>query len=164
MSPQPCCVAYRDLDGRSGCRASEKPAWRRGAIGNEGGRTGAGTLHARSAAGRCLAAPRPVAARPQHGDRQRLGGRRSGGQINFHMNRAMDSGLTEQEAGEMLTQLAFYAGWPNVFSAMAVFKKVVAQRAPAVSARQAVVQRSDPACLMVSMMRPSARDECLRLG
>jgi 4-carboxymuconolactone decarboxylase len=28
----------------------------------------------------------------------------------------------------MLTQLAFYAGWPNVFSAMPVFKDVFAKR------------------------------------
>jgi 4-carboxymuconolactone decarboxylase len=50
-------------------------------------------------------------------------------QITYHLNRAMDNGLTEQEAGEMLTQLAFYAGWPNVFSAMPVFKDVFAKRA-----------------------------------
>jgi 4-carboxymuconolactone decarboxylase len=50
-------------------------------------------------------------------------------QVTFHLNRAMDSGLSEKEAGEMLTQLAFYAGWPNVFSAMPVFKEVFAQRA-----------------------------------
>ncbi|MES3020430.1 MAG: carboxymuconolactone decarboxylase family protein [Pseudomonadota bacterium] len=49
-------------------------------------------------------------------------------QVPFHLNRAMDSGVTEREAGEMLTQLAFYAGWPNVFSAMPVFKDVFAQR------------------------------------
>lgn len=49
-------------------------------------------------------------------------------QVSFHLNRAMDSGLSKQEAGEMLTQLAFYAGWPNVFSAMPVFKEVFAQR------------------------------------
>ena len=49
-------------------------------------------------------------------------------QITYHLNRAMDNGLTEQEAGEMLTQLAFYAGWPNVFSAMPVFKDVFAKR------------------------------------
>lgn len=49
-------------------------------------------------------------------------------QVTFHLNRAMDSGLSEKEAGEMLTQLAFYAGWPNVFSAMPVFKEVFAQR------------------------------------
>lgn len=52
-------------------------------------------------------------------------------QITYHLNRAMDNGLTEKEAGEMLTQLAFYAGWPNVFSAMPVFKEVFARRANA---------------------------------
>jgi 4-carboxymuconolactone decarboxylase len=55
-------------------------------------------------------------------------------QIAYHLNRAMDNGLTEKEAGEMLTQLAFYAGWPNVFSAMPVFKEVFAKRAGAGSA------------------------------
>lgn len=50
-------------------------------------------------------------------------------QITYHLNRAMDNGLTEKEAGEMLTQRAFYAGWPNVFSAMPVFKEVFANRA-----------------------------------
>lgn len=49
-------------------------------------------------------------------------------QIPYHLNRAMDNGLTDKEAGEMLTQLAFYAGWPNVFSAMPVFKDVFAKR------------------------------------
>lgn len=49
-------------------------------------------------------------------------------QVTYHLNRAMDNGLTEQQAGEALTQLAFYAGWPNVFSAMPVFKEVFAQR------------------------------------
>jgi 4-carboxymuconolactone decarboxylase len=28
----------------------------------------------------------------------------------------------------VLTQLAFYAGWPNVFSALPVFKEVFASR------------------------------------
>lgn len=49
-------------------------------------------------------------------------------QITYHLNRAMDNGLTEKEAGEMLTHLAFYAGWPNVFSALPVFKEVFAKR------------------------------------
>lgn len=49
-------------------------------------------------------------------------------QVTYHLNRAMDNGLTETEAGEMLTQLAFYAGWPNVFSAMPVFKDVFNKR------------------------------------
>nr|WP_175683201.1 carboxymuconolactone decarboxylase family protein [Burkholderia cenocepacia] len=50
-------------------------------------------------------------------------------QIPYHLNRAMDNGLTQAEASETLTQLAFYAGWPNVFSAMPVFKDVFSRRA-----------------------------------
>ena len=49
-------------------------------------------------------------------------------QMTFHLNRAMDNGLTQAEAGEMLTQLAFYAGWPRVFSAMPVAKDVFESR------------------------------------
>jgi 4-carboxymuconolactone decarboxylase len=43
----------------------------------------------------------------------------------------MDNGLTRTQASEVLTQLAFVAGWPNVFSAMPVFKEVFAGRDPA---------------------------------
>lgn len=50
-------------------------------------------------------------------------------QITYHLNRAMDSGLTKAQASEVLTQLAFYAGWPSVFSAMPVVKDVFASRA-----------------------------------
>lgn len=53
-------------------------------------------------------------------------------QITYHLNRAMDNGLSPEQAGEMLTQMAFYAGWPNVFSAMPVFKEVFAKRPTAV--------------------------------
>ena len=49
-------------------------------------------------------------------------------QIPFHLNRAMDSGLTQAEAGEALAQLAFYSGWPYVFSAMPVVKEVFEKR------------------------------------
>jgi 4-carboxymuconolactone decarboxylase len=45
-------------------------------------------------------------------------------QITYHLNRAMDNGLTEAQASESLTQLAFYAGWPKVFSALPVVKDV----------------------------------------
>ena len=45
-------------------------------------------------------------------------------QISYHLNRAMDNGLTRAQASEALTQLAFYAGWPNVFSAIPVIKGV----------------------------------------
>src|SRR5947199_2285437 len=44
-------------------------------------------------------------------------------QTTYHLNRAMDNGLTRNEAGEVLGHLAFYAGWPNAFSAAPVFKE-----------------------------------------
>lgn len=50
-------------------------------------------------------------------------------QITFHLNRAMDNGLTKDEASEVLSHLAFYAGWPNIFSAMPVAKEVFESRA-----------------------------------
>ncbi len=49
-------------------------------------------------------------------------------QINYHLNRAMDNGLTKAQASEVLTQLAFYAGWPSVFSALPVVKDVFEKR------------------------------------
>lgn len=49
-------------------------------------------------------------------------------QIPYHLNRAMDNGLTKGQASEALTHLAFYAGWPNVFSAIPVVKGVFEKR------------------------------------
>lgn len=49
-------------------------------------------------------------------------------QIPYHLNRAMDSGLTRDEASEVLTHMAFYSGWPTIFSALSVFKDVFAGR------------------------------------
>ncbi len=50
------------------------------------------------------------------------------GQIPYHLGRAMDNGLTQTQAGEVLAQLAFYAGWPASFSAAPVFKDVFEKR------------------------------------
>ena len=49
-------------------------------------------------------------------------------QLPFHLNRAMDYGLSQPEAAEVLTHLAFYAGWPSVFSAMPVAREVFERR------------------------------------
>lgn len=49
-------------------------------------------------------------------------------QVPYHLNRAMNNGLTQAQASEVLTQLAFVAGWPNIFSALPVFKEVFAGR------------------------------------
>lgn len=50
------------------------------------------------------------------------------GQIGFHLNKAMDNGLTATEISEMLTTLAFYSGWPNVFSAVPIARDVIEKR------------------------------------
>lgn len=49
-------------------------------------------------------------------------------QISYHLNRAMDNGLTQTQAAEVVTHLAFYAGWPNAFSALPVMKDVFEKR------------------------------------
>jgi 4-carboxymuconolactone decarboxylase len=50
-------------------------------------------------------------------------------QVGYHLNRAMDNGLTQKQASEVLTHLAFYAGWPNVFFALPVVKEVFEKHA-----------------------------------
>lgn len=49
-------------------------------------------------------------------------------QMPYHLNRAMDNGLTPEEASEVLTHIAFYAGWPCAFSALPVVKDVFEKR------------------------------------
>jgi 4-carboxymuconolactone decarboxylase len=49
-------------------------------------------------------------------------------QIPYHLNRAMDNGLTQGQAAEVITHLAFYVGWPNAFSALPVAKDVFEKR------------------------------------
>src|SRR5436305_8600936 len=45
-------------------------------------------------------------------------------QMNFHFPRAIENGVTEQELIELITHLAFYAGWPNAMSAAAKAKEL----------------------------------------
>ena len=45
-------------------------------------------------------------------------------QLTYHLQFAKDNGATEEELVEAITHLAFYAGWPKAFSAMAVAKQV----------------------------------------
>ncbi|WP_029555220.1 carboxymuconolactone decarboxylase family protein [Xanthobacter sp. 91] len=59
-------------------------------------------------------------------------------QIPFHANRAMDNGLTREEAAEALTHVAFYAGWPRGMSAVPVLKQVFASRAAATASANTV--------------------------
>ncbi len=45
-------------------------------------------------------------------------------QLPFHLGKAKENGLTETELKEVITHLAFYAGWPKAMSALTVAKKV----------------------------------------
>jgi 4-carboxymuconolactone decarboxylase len=50
------------------------------------------------------------------------------GQITYHLGRAMDNGLTQEQVSETLTHIAFYAGWPCAFSVLPVVKEVFEKR------------------------------------
>jgi 4-carboxymuconolactone decarboxylase len=45
-------------------------------------------------------------------------------QLVYHLGLAMENGNTETELVEVLTHLAFYAGWPKSMAAMAVAEQV----------------------------------------
>ena len=45
-------------------------------------------------------------------------------QLRFHLPNAVKNGVKEQELIEVITHLAFYSGWPNAMSAMAVAKDI----------------------------------------
>jgi len=49
-------------------------------------------------------------------------------QLSSHLDLGMNNGLTRPEIGEVITHLAFYAGWPRAFSAMQVAKEVFEKR------------------------------------
>lgn len=48
-------------------------------------------------------------------------------QLRSHLAIAKQNGLTEEELTETITHMAFYAGWPNAVSAVAIAKEVFAQ-------------------------------------
>ena len=45
-------------------------------------------------------------------------------QLRFHLNKAVENGLTKEELIEVITHLAFYSGWPNAMSAIMIAKEV----------------------------------------
>ncbi|MBB5190637.1 4-carboxymuconolactone decarboxylase [Silvimonas terrae] len=49
-------------------------------------------------------------------------------ELPFHVGRALDNGVTRDEIIELITHLAFYAGWPNAMTAMNIAKAVFAER------------------------------------
>jgi 4-carboxymuconolactone decarboxylase len=48
-------------------------------------------------------------------------------QLRFHLDYALQNGLSKEELIEIITHLAFYAGWPNAMSAIQVAKEVLSK-------------------------------------
>lgn len=44
--------------------------------------------------------------------------------LTYHLSTARENGVTRTEMAELLTHLAFYAGWPNVWAAFRMAKEV----------------------------------------
>src|SRR5207245_7490340 len=49
-------------------------------------------------------------------------------EMPYYLNLALDNGVKPSEISEMITHLAFYSGWGNAMSAVAVVKDVFVQR------------------------------------
>tara|TARA_B100000809_G_scaffold246245_1_gene274032 strand:+ start:644 stop:934 length:291 start_codon:yes stop_codon:yes gene_type:complete len=49
-------------------------------------------------------------------------------QLKGHIGRALDNGVTKDEIAEIITHMAFYAGWPTAANAVRVAKEVYDER------------------------------------
>lgn len=49
-------------------------------------------------------------------------------QLRPHLQRALTNGVTADELREVITHLAFYAGWPTSMSAVGILAEVLAER------------------------------------
>jgi 4-carboxymuconolactone decarboxylase len=48
-------------------------------------------------------------------------------ELPFHLARALENGVTKDELTEVITHLAFYAGWPAANTAVGIARKVFAE-------------------------------------
>lgn len=48
-------------------------------------------------------------------------------ELPFHLQRALDNGVTRDELIELITHLAFYSGWPTASSAITIARRVFAE-------------------------------------
>ncbi len=53
-----------------------------------------------------------------------------GDQLPGHIERALANGVTREEIGELITHIAFYAGWPAAMTAGRIARKVFDERKP----------------------------------
>ncbi|GLQ98566.1 carboxymuconolactone decarboxylase family protein [Dyella mobilis] len=51
-------------------------------------------------------------------------------QLPFHLRRARDNGIDRDTLAELITHLAFYAGWPCAVSAVSVLRAVEGEPTP----------------------------------
>ena len=49
-------------------------------------------------------------------------------QLPGHIQRALDNGVTKEEIGEIITHIAFYAGWPSASIAALIAKQAFDER------------------------------------
>src|SRR5579883_712406 len=45
-------------------------------------------------------------------------------ELPFHMNKALENGVTREEIIEVITHLAFYSGWPTASTALGIARDV----------------------------------------
>jgi 4-carboxymuconolactone decarboxylase len=45
-------------------------------------------------------------------------------ELPFHLKKALDNGISRDELAEVITHLAFYAGWPTASSAITIAQRV----------------------------------------
>jgi 4-carboxymuconolactone decarboxylase len=49
-------------------------------------------------------------------------------QVEFHLSKAFENGLTKEELVAAITHIAFYAGWPTAASGFGHLKRVIEQQ------------------------------------
>ncbi len=49
-------------------------------------------------------------------------------QVEFHLKKAFENGLTQEELVAAITHIAFYAGWPTAASGLNHLKKVLEEK------------------------------------
>lgn len=45
-------------------------------------------------------------------------------QLGYHLSKGRENGTTKEEVSALITQLTFYVGWPNAWSAFNIVKEV----------------------------------------
>lgn len=50
-------------------------------------------------------------------------------ELQYHLKKALENGVTKDELTELITHLAFYSGWPTANTAIEVARKVFAESA-----------------------------------